>query len=163
MRRGHQFTIQQVTELTDATPPPHYRKFVADYRKPFDASFQPNNAMRQPMASPNRPTRIIANAELYNPPFVRPPLFLSAVPHPPPPYQDSSPVRVSGRGSVRQTVSSAGNSVNYTLTAALQNPRMQQPPVSSSFPSSIQQYRNIRNPQINFDCPRRTRLSLWPS
>ena len=45
------------------------------------------------------------------------------------PLQNSSPVRVSGRGAVRQTISSAGNSVNYTLTAALQNPRMQQPPV----------------------------------
>ncbi len=135
----HHLTIQQVTELTDATPPPHYRKFVADYRKPLDLSFQPNNAVHQHAASPNRPTRIIANAELYNPPFVRPPPPLPIRPPSPPPptppsptIKNSSPVRVSGRGSVRQTVSSAGNSVNYTLTAALQNPRMQQPPVSCS-------------------------------
>lgn len=115
----------EVTELTDVTPPPHYRKFVADYRSPVDSSAQVNNAVRGHLVSPNRATRIIANAELYNPPF------------------NSSPVRVSGRGAVRQTISSAGNSVNYTLTAALQNPRMQQPP-------------------ITFDCPRRTHLSTWP-
>ncbi len=41
-------------------------------------------------------------------------------------------MRVSGRGAVRQTVSSAGNSVNYTLTAALQNRHLQQPPVRCS-------------------------------
>lgn len=115
----------EVTELTDATPPPHYRKFVADYHTPADESQQPKSTSRRHALSPNRATRLIANAELYNPPF------------------ESSAVRVSGRGAVRQTVSSAGNSVNYTLTAALQNRHLQQPPIS-------------------FDCPKRTRLSLWP-
>jgi hypothetical protein len=112
--------------------------------------------------SPNRATRIIANAELYNPPFVRPPsppsrrvparfglssafplfqhvhvviLVTSCLN----PLQNTSPVRVSGRGAVRQTISSAGNSVNYTLTAALQNPRMQQPPVRCMLRRSSQQ------------------------
>ena len=76
-----------------------------------------------------------------------PPPFLPPPPHPLPaplprprsaltPFnnQESSPLRVSGRGAVRQTVSSAGNSVNYTLTSALQNPRLQQPAVCCNTP-----------------------------
>jgi hypothetical protein len=128
-------TTTQFTELTDATPPPHYGKFVADYRTPAKESPPPKSAARRRTPSPNRATRLIANAELYNPPFVRPSHSSSTafgrtkqpsrVAH----TQESSPLRVSGRGAVRQTVSSAGNSVNYTLTAALQNRHLQQPPV----------------------------------
>jgi hypothetical protein len=135
-------TLQQVTDLTDATPPPHYGQFVAEYQKPVEVSFQQNKPARRHAASPNRATRFIDNAELFNPPFVRPPIAVTALGFllnriSSPNFQDTSCVRVSGSGSVRQTVSSAGNSVNYTLTAALQNPRLQQPPVPPPLTMSL--------------------------
>ena len=83
----------QVTELSDATPPPHYGKFVADYRTPVEEPRRPKSSVHRNVPSPTRATRLIANAELYNPPFVRHPTALPyfsppppSSPHPPTPF-----------------------------------------------------------------------------